>query len=72
MFDGWNTKADGTGDVVAAFPATFAAGTTTYYAQWKLDVRGLDAAAFSFRGTYNGRERGIALPSALKMKDAKR
>lgn len=69
VFDGWNTKADGTGDVVAAFPATFAAGTTTYYAQWKLDVRGLDAAAFSFRGTYNGRERGIALPSALKMKD---
>lgn len=69
VFAGWNTKADGTGDVVAAFPATFAAGTTTYYAQWKLDVRGLDAAAFSFRGTYNGRERGIALPSALKMKD---
>lgn len=69
VFAGWNTKSDGTGDVVAAFPATFAAGTTTYYAQWKLDVRGLDAAAFSFRGTYNGRERGIALPSALKMKD---
>lgn len=69
VFAGWNTEADGTGDTVTAFPATFAAGTTTYYAQWKLDVRGLDAAAFSFRGTYNGRERGIALPSALKMKD---
>lgn len=69
VFAGWNTKADGTGDTVTAFPATFPAGTTTYYAQWKLDVRGLDAASFSFQGTYNGRERGIALPSALKMKD---
>lgn len=69
LFAGWNTKADGTGDIVTAFPATFAAGTTTYYAQWKLDVRGLDAASFSFQGTYNGRERGIAMPSALKMKD---
>lgn len=69
VFAGWNTKADGTGDTVAAFPATFPAGTTTYYAQWKLDVRGLDAASFSFQGPYNGRERGIAMPSALKMKD---
>lgn len=69
QFAGWNTKADGTGDTVTAFPATFPAGTTTYYAQWKLDVRGLDAASFSFQGTYNGRERGIAMPSALKMKD---
>ncbi len=69
VFAGWNTKADGTGDTVTAFPATFPAGTTTYYAQWKLDVRGLDAASFSFQGTYNGRERGIAMPSALKMKD---
>lgn len=69
VFDGWNTKADGTGETVTAFPATFTAGTTTYYAQWKLDVRGLTAAAFSFQGTYNGRERGIAMPSALKMKD---
>lgn len=69
VFAGWNTKADGTGDTVTAFPATFPAGTTTYYAQWKLDVRGLDAASFSFQGTYNGRERGIAMPSVLKMKD---
>ena len=69
VFAGWNTKADGTGDTVTAFPATFPAGTTTYYAQWKLNVRGLDAASFSFQGTYNGRERGIAMPSALKMKD---
>lgn len=69
VFAGWNTKADGTGETVTDFPATFAPGTTTYYAQWKLDVRGLTAASFSRATTYNGRMLGIAMPSSLKMKD---
>lgn len=35
VFQGWNTKSDGTGAMVASYPATFASGTTTYYAVWK-------------------------------------
>lgn len=68
-FAGWNTKADGTGETVTTFPESFAPGVVTYYAQWKLDVRGLSAEVFSSKGTYTGRGRGIALPAALKMKD---
>ena len=36
-FVGWNTKKDGTGDKVEAYPDTFAntVSTTTYYAQWE-------------------------------------
>ena len=34
-FAGWNTLANGTGDVVTALPETFASGTTIYYATWQ-------------------------------------
>lgn len=34
-FNGWNTQADGKGVDVTAYPATFAKGTTYYYAKWE-------------------------------------
>lgn len=59
VFAGWNTQADGKGATVTELPETFAPGTTTYYAQWKLDVEGLDATDFSATYTYDGRAHGI-------------
>lgn len=66
---GWYDNQELTGEPLAALPETFAPGVVTYYAQWKLDVRGLSAEAFSSKGAYTGRDQGIALPASLKMKD---
>ena len=68
-FVGWNTRADGTGDMVTSFPATFAAHTTTYYAQWALDTAWLEAEDFSWAGTYDGRGHGIVVPAGLALKE---
>lgn len=68
-FAGWNTAADGSGNSVEAFPATFPMGDTVYYAQWKLDVTGLTAADFSYKGIYDGRAHRIALPASVMLKE---
>lgn len=69
LFAGWNTQADGKGLTVSEFPATFPAGKTVYYAQWKLDVSGLSGASFSYQGTYDGRAHRIAVPMGLALKE---
>ena len=69
VFAGWNTQADGKGATVTDFPATFAPGTTIYYAQWKLDTSWLAAADFSWAGTYDGRAHGVVAPAGLALKN---
>lgn len=69
VFAGWNTRADGKGLAVDSFPATFPAGETVYYAQWKLDVSELSAASFSYQATYDGRAHRIAVPEGLALKE---
>ncbi len=71
-FAGWNTQADGKGLAVTEYPATFPAGTTTYYAQWKLDVTGLTGESFSYQGTYDGRAHSISLPAGFFLKEGER
>ncbi len=69
LFAGWNTQADGTGMAVTEFPAAFPAGTTTYYAQWKLDTTGLTGESFSYQGTYDGRAHRLGLPEGFQLKE---
>lgn len=72
VFAGWNSAADGSGEAVEGFPATFPAGETVYYAQWRLDVSGLEAADFSYEGVYDGRDHRLGLPAGFSLKEGER
>ncbi len=56
-FVGWNTQADGMGSAVTDYAATFAGGTTTYYAQWKQNTP-ITLTANGGTATYNGSVQG--------------
>lgn len=53
-FIGWNTQKDGTGTEVTAYPEKFAAGTTTYYAQWEKDDTQTQPTKYTVRHVVGG------------------
>lgn len=63
-FTGWNTAVDGSGSAVTAYPGTFPVGTTTYYAQWKQNIK-LTLTADSSNVMYDGTVHAVSTYTGL-------